>query len=109
MEDARNAGMMAALAGMSITQNAFPLLPNVLYCATPHYFWREGWKSVSIPVQRPTQPKPETLDAVARQHIEAVLTQQDGDVPAAASVLGIPKSTLYAKLKLYGLSERRAA
>ncbi|MDX2169632.1 MAG: sigma-54 dependent transcriptional regulator [Deltaproteobacteria bacterium] len=45
-----------------------------------------------------------TLDEVERQHIEAVLGEEDGNVPRAALRLGIPKSTLYQRIKKYALS-----
>ncbi|MBI4915088.1 MAG: sigma-54-dependent Fis family transcriptional regulator [Acidobacteria bacterium] len=44
-----------------------------------------------------------TLEEVERQHIERILALEGGRVPAAAAKLGIPRSTLYEKLKRYGL------
>jgi DNA-binding NtrC family response regulator len=44
-----------------------------------------------------------TLDQVERQYIQAVLNQEGGRVEVAAKKLGIPRSSLYYKLKQYGL------
>jgi DNA-binding NtrC family response regulator len=45
-----------------------------------------------------------TLDQLERRHIERVLRQEDGHVERTARRLGIPRSTLYQKLKSLGLS-----
>ncbi len=47
-----------------------------------------------------------TLTQVERMHIEAVLQQMQGKVEKAAHRLGIPRSTLYAKIKQYQLQVR---
>jgi DNA-binding NtrC family response regulator len=47
-----------------------------------------------------------SLEALERFHIERVLNAEGGKVEAAAKRLGIPRSTLYQKLKAYGLSSR---
>lgn len=47
-----------------------------------------------------------TLEALERFHIERVLKAQGGKVEAAAKCLGIPRSTLYQKLKIFGLSSK---
>jgi DNA-binding NtrC family response regulator len=44
-----------------------------------------------------------TLEDVERYHIERVLAEVDGDMAAAAKRLGIARSTLYQKIKLFGL------
>jgi len=49
-----------------------------------------------------------TLDEVERQYIELVLTQEGGRVEVAAKKLGIPRSSLYYKLKQYGLGRSSA-
>jgi DNA-binding NtrC family response regulator len=51
--------------------------------------------------------EPLTLAEVERRHIERVLATEDGNVPRAARRLGIPRSSLYDKLKL--LRARSAA
>jgi DNA-binding NtrC family response regulator len=43
-----------------------------------------------------------TLEEVERSHVTAVLQAVDGRVEDAAKLLGIPRSSLYAKLKRYG-------
>ena len=45
-----------------------------------------------------------TLEEVMRRHIFQVLGAEEGDVQRAAQVLGIPKSSLYQKIKKYGFS-----
>jgi DNA-binding NtrC family response regulator len=45
-----------------------------------------------------------TLQEVERRHIERVLADTQGKVEQAARRLGIPRSTLYQKLKAYGLA-----
>lgn len=44
-----------------------------------------------------------TLAALERQHITRVLHEELGKVAQAAQRLGIPRSTLYQKLKVYGI------
>ena len=45
-----------------------------------------------------------TLAELERQHITAVLRQENGKVDRAAVKLGIPRSSLYAKIKQMGLT-----
>jgi DNA-binding NtrC family response regulator len=45
-----------------------------------------------------------TLVELERRHIERVLRQEHGQVEKAAQVLGIPRSSLYQKIKKYGLA-----
>jgi DNA-binding NtrC family response regulator len=45
-----------------------------------------------------------TLAEIERQHIARVLSEEDGKVTQAAVRLGIPRSTLYQKIKVYGIS-----
>jgi DNA-binding NtrC family response regulator len=54
----------------------------------------------------PIEPPPEskTLEDVEREHITRALTAEHGRVKDAARRLGIPRSTLYQKLKNYGIS-----
>jgi DNA-binding NtrC family response regulator len=49
-----------------------------------------------------------SLEDVERRHIEKVLQQTGGQVNPAAEKLGIPRSTLYLKIKRYGLSASRS-
>jgi DNA-binding NtrC family response regulator len=53
------------------------------------------------------QPHPagngQTLEDVERAHIERVVRQCDGNLSRAARILGIDRSTLYSKLRRYGL------
>ena len=45
-----------------------------------------------------------TLQQVERQHIIKILKLEDGSVDKAAVRLGIPRSTLYSKLKQFGIA-----
>ncbi len=59
-----------------------------------------------IPRLSKTLPETEatlTLSELERRHIAAVLASEKGNVERAASRLGIPRSTLYSKLKQYGI------
>jgi DNA-binding NtrC family response regulator len=51
--------------------------------------------------------EPVTLVELERRHIERVLRLQHGRVEEAARVLGIPRSSLYQKLKKYGIAVSR--
>jgi len=56
----------------------------------------------------PEEPAGDTLLEVERQHIERILRAEGGRVYPAAERLGIPVSTLYKKIKRYGLKTSRA-
>ena len=49
---------------------------------------------------------PETLAEIERLHIHRILDLEKGNVPRAAQRLGIPRSSLYAKIRQFGLSSR---
>ena len=49
-----------------------------------------------------------TLKEVERNHIAQVLAEEGGHVERAAKRLDVPRSTLYQKIKLYGLESVRA-
>ncbi len=48
-----------------------------------------------------------TLREMEMRHIEAALREEQGRVPAAADRLGVPKSSLYQKLKNYQIDASR--
>ena len=48
-----------------------------------------------------------TLNEVERQYIEMVLTREGGRVERAAKTLGIPRSSLYYKIKQHGIAKSR--
>ena len=50
---------------------------------------------------------PETLEELERLSIQRALREENGSVNAAARRLGVPRSTLYHKLKVLGLSSRK--
>jgi len=45
----------------------------------------------------------QTLDELEKEYIERILSIENGRVEAAAKRLGIPRSSLYNKLKQYGI------
>ncbi|HSA92619.1 MAG TPA: sigma-54 dependent transcriptional regulator [Terriglobales bacterium] len=49
-----------------------------------------------------------TLVELERRHIERVLAQEQGRVEQAARKLGIPRSTLYERIKKYGLASSKS-
>lgn len=50
-----------------------------------------------------------TLEEIEREHIQSVLALENGKVEAAAKRLGIPRSSLYLKLKQYQLEQQAVA
>jgi len=61
------------------------------------------------PAEQGGDSLPQRVDAYERALIADALAAHDGNVAAAAERLGIPKKTLYDKLKKYQLSSGRAA
>lgn len=53
-------------------------------------------------------PGIKTLEEMERQYIEEVLTAEGGRVESAARTLGIPRSSLYHKIKQYGINRQAA-
>jgi len=49
-----------------------------------------------------------SLEAVQRAHIAKVLEAGDWNIARCARILGVDRSTLYAKIKRYGLSRPKA-
>ena len=66
-----------------------------------------GEKNLHFDTTEWPEMKPEnlgrTLEAMERDYISQVLQAEGGRVETAARKLGIPRSTLYAKLKQYKL------
>ncbi len=58
---------------------------------------------LALPGERVSQKSPLTLSEVEKVHIESVLKMTDGNRTKAAQVLGVARSTLNEKLKLYSL------
>ncbi len=50
-----------------------------------------------------------TLEGLERVHIERVLRELGGRVTEASQRLGIPRSTLYQKIKRYGIALPRSS
>ena len=55
----------------------------------------------------PSPPSARTLSEVEREHILAALVAENGRVEAAARRIGIPRSTLYQRIKEYGIHPSR--
>jgi len=53
-------------------------------------------------------PSALTLAEVERRHIERVMAEEDGHVERAAERLGVPRSSLYERLKRHGITRRQA-
>ena len=47
-----------------------------------------------------------TLEEIERRAVERALARTQGRVPEAAKLLAVPRSTLYSKLRIYGLRAR---
>lgn len=62
-----------------------------------------------IPAEQGGETLPQRVDTYERALIVEALNAESGNVAAAADRLGIPKKTLYDKLKKYQLSSGRAA
>ncbi|MEL6178555.1 MAG: sigma-54 dependent transcriptional regulator [Myxococcota bacterium] len=75
--------------------------------------WESGAGHVRQQDARPMDPTTtadppnQTLEAIERQHIARVLRAHQGNVSAAARVLGISRTTLYARLKRHGMMLER--
>jgi DNA-binding NtrC family response regulator len=70
-----------------------------------------GVRDLRFEAQLPAAHPPDTsltLLEVERRHIESVLREEAGRVEAAARRLGIPRSSLYQKLKRFGILPPRA-
>ncbi len=57
---------------------------------------------------RVAEPATATMNEIEREHIQLALTAENGRVEAAAKRLGIPRSTMYQRLKTYGIAVPRA-
>ncbi len=103
MDDAENAAM--AVPGQSydlvLIEDDLPARPEVrhrLEAALP-----------GVPVVRLAPPPPSensdlTIDTLESQHIARVLSLTHGNYAKTARLLGIDRTTLYNKVKRYGLS-----
>jgi DNA-binding NtrC family response regulator len=66
-----------------------------------------GMAEAATPSAAATADASLTLEALERLHIERVLKEMGGRVGEASHRLGIPRSTLYQKIKKYGLAGPR--
>jgi len=65
---------------------------------------RASTRMVAAHVSAPDSASMRTLEEVEREHIARALASEQGRVTDAARKLGIPRSTLYQKLKTYGIA-----
>lgn len=65
--------------------------------ADPGAFGARDYEASSAP------PSSRTLSEMEREHIQFALTAERGRVEAAAKRLGMPRSTLYQRIKTYGI------
>ena len=65
-----------------------------------------SFQSITEPRMQPgTEPGGDlTIEELERRHIALVLQRENGKVDQAARKLGIPRSTLYAKIKQYNIT-----
>jgi DNA-binding NtrC family response regulator len=64
----------------------------------------EDFAEVLRSPRAPDAPGGATLEAAERRHVEQVLQQQGWVVPRAAEVLGISRTSLYERMRKFGLS-----
>jgi DNA-binding NtrC family response regulator len=65
------------------------------------------FQSTATAPSEPASDGDDTLAAVEKRHIERILAAEGGSVPRAATRLGIPRSTLYERMKRLGLRGSR--
>jgi DNA-binding NtrC family response regulator len=80
---------------------------NVLRAADIQFDSPSMTRLAAISATVPASPPARTLSEVEREHIESALLAESGRVEAAARRLGIPRSTLYQRIKDYGISRAR--
>jgi DNA-binding NtrC family response regulator len=61
-----------------------------------------------VPVEAPASEAHLTLEEIEKRHIERVLRETGGRVAEASQRLGIPRSTLYQKLKKFSIGVPRS-
>ncbi|MGA2099181.1 MAG: sigma-54 dependent transcriptional regulator [Candidatus Acidiferrum sp.] len=85
------------------------VLERATVLATGHVITENELQFRDLPKQKPYADGPrgiKTLDELERSHIEEVLALENGRVGLAAQKLGVPRSSLYEKLKQYGIGRK---
>ncbi|HYO56153.1 sigma-54 dependent transcriptional regulator [Archangium sp.] len=96
----------------NVLERAVLLSSHATLRTTDLHFNHAIARMLTAPEDRPPSPAQEaagldlTLREVERRHIERVLAAEGGHVERAARRLGIPRSSLYQKLKSLGLSSK---
>ena len=65
--------------------------------------FRDGFAPAAGRTRRPADSRGLSLEEVERRHIERTLRDEDFRVPKAAKVLGIPRSSLYERIRKFGI------
>ncbi|MDP9198388.1 MAG: sigma-54 dependent transcriptional regulator [Pseudomonadota bacterium] len=83
------------------------ILERAVLLGEGHAIGRDDLRFQTIQAEPSRDESMMTLLELERRHIERVLREVQGKVELAARRLGIPRSTLYQKLKEYGLTPSR--
>ncbi|HTJ84152.1 MAG TPA: sigma-54 dependent transcriptional regulator [Polyangiaceae bacterium] len=87
----------------NVLERAMVLRADPMIRARDLRFDGARYGSVAPPSLALAQHPQRTLSEMEREHIRAALSAEHGRVEAAARRLGIPRSTLYQRIKAYGL------
>jgi DNA-binding NtrC family response regulator len=66
---------------------------------------REDLPIVVAAEGQPSRPSPRSLSEVERSHVAAILEETGWNISEAARLLGVDRSTVYNKIKQYGLAK----
>lgn len=87
----------------NVVERAALLCKDGIICEEDLHFQLTRTSAKEVPVAH--QPDADmTLEELERQHISFVLRMEKGKVDRAAVKLGIPRSSLYVKIKQYGIT-----
>ena len=116
-EDVRRLGSVRSLEGRELnfykwgqqtTVNGALIVKPDIWCKngvihTEDLYFQISRISPKLPPAEQSANVDMTLEEVERQHIRLVLSKENGKVDRAAAKLGIPRSSLYVKLKHFGI------
>ena len=87
----------------NVLERAALLCKHGVICTEDLHFQLTRTSARPVPIADQTSADM-TLEELERQHISFVLRKEEGKVDRAAAKLGIPRSSLYVKIKQYGLN-----